>query len=261
MAENGLDQDDYAEDEPEFDEPEARAEQDPDVFLDVPQLKVEEIDLEVEDLRARVSLQAEVLDLVKLNVGADVMLGKVKLNIQGVEAQARLNVRLDNVRDILTGVLKTIDRNPEILEYVGRSVESAASSIGRGTGEAVRDVGGGAGEAVKEVGSGAGNAVGDLGDTVERAGGALDKVGDTAGKVGGSAGRTVRQATDLADGDTGTDRDDEDYGPEDRAPEDYESDEEERPRRRRPAKRSLHSSDESRRGEALHRRATRGRKR
>ncbi|MFI0469482.1 hypothetical protein ACH347_35870 [Saccharopolyspora sp. 5N102] len=31
----------------------------PDVFLDVPVLKVDEISLEVEDLRARVSLQAE----------------------------------------------------------------------------------------------------------------------------------------------------------------------------------------------------------
>ena len=43
----------------------------PDVYLDVPVLEVDEIDLEVEDLRAHVSLQAEVLDLVKLNVGVD----------------------------------------------------------------------------------------------------------------------------------------------------------------------------------------------
>ncbi|HET6635258.1 MAG TPA: hypothetical protein VFH77_09530, partial [Streptomyces sp.] len=35
---------------------------DPDVLLDVPQLHVDEIGLEVENLRARVSLQAEVLD-------------------------------------------------------------------------------------------------------------------------------------------------------------------------------------------------------
>src|SRR3954454_21945572 len=69
----------------------------PDVLLDVPLLKVDEIVLDVEDLRARVSLQAEVLDLLRLNVGADVALGSVHLDIKGVEAQALLKVRLDNV--------------------------------------------------------------------------------------------------------------------------------------------------------------------
>jgi hypothetical protein len=40
-----------------------------DVLLDVPQLKVEEIILEVEDLRAHVSLEANVLNLLRLSVG------------------------------------------------------------------------------------------------------------------------------------------------------------------------------------------------
>lgn len=47
----------------------------PDVLLDVPAVKVEEIHLEVEDLSAQVSLQAEVLSLLKLRVGAEVSLG------------------------------------------------------------------------------------------------------------------------------------------------------------------------------------------
>ncbi|MGW3460299.1 hypothetical protein ACWDE9_12150, partial [Streptomyces olivaceoviridis] len=114
---------------------------DPDVFLDVPVLKVDEIDLDVEDLRAHVSLQAEVLDLVKLNVGADVTLGRVHLGISGVEAQAQLRVRLDNVASIINRVLTTLDRNPEILREVAR-----------GVGSAVRDVGGGARQAVGELG-------------------------------------------------------------------------------------------------------------
>ncbi|MEV0704149.1 hypothetical protein AB0I53_40385, partial [Saccharopolyspora sp. NPDC050389] len=108
----------------------------PDVFLDIPVLKVDEISLEVEDLRARVSLQAEVLDLLKLNVGVDAALGRVALEIKGVEAQALLKVRLDNVAAILDRVLKTIDRNPQILEHVTRGVESAAKGIGEGAGEA-----------------------------------------------------------------------------------------------------------------------------
>jgi hypothetical protein len=55
----------------------------PDVLLDVPQLRVEEIILEVEDLRAHVSVQADVLNLLRLSVGADVQLGGVHLDING----------------------------------------------------------------------------------------------------------------------------------------------------------------------------------
>ncbi|MEV4048473.1 hypothetical protein AB0J75_36735, partial [Streptomyces sp. NPDC049744] len=126
-AENG--DDDSTEGRP----PEERG---PDVFLDVPQLKVDELNLDVENLRARVSLQAEVLDLLKLNVGADVALGQVHLDISGVEAQAQLEVRLDNVALIINRVLTTLDRNPQILDELARGVGSAARDVGRGAGHA-----------------------------------------------------------------------------------------------------------------------------
>ena len=64
-----------------------------DVLLDIPQLGVDAIELEVLDLRAHVSLVAEVLNLVKLNVGVDATLGKVGLDIRGVRAQALLQHR------------------------------------------------------------------------------------------------------------------------------------------------------------------------
>ncbi|MFD0537035.1 thioesterase [Actinomadura luteofluorescens] len=116
---------------------------------------MEEISLEVENLEAHVSLVAEVLDLLKLNVGADVFLGRVKLEIKGVEAEAELQVRLDNVAIIVDRVLTTLDRNPEILQHIGRGLESAVSDIGSGTGSAVGEVGKGARGAVEDVGRGA----------------------------------------------------------------------------------------------------------
>ncbi|WP_436848271.1 hypothetical protein [Streptomyces flaveolus] len=176
---------------------------DPDVFLDVPLLKVDEIDLDVEDLRAHVSLQAEVLDLVKLNVGADVALGRVHLGISGVEAQAQLRVRLDNVASIIHRVLTTLDRNPEILREVARGVGSAVQDVGGGARQAVGELGTGAGRAVQGVGLGAGAAVQDVGrgvgsaaqDLGRGAGSAVRDVGSGAGRVveevGGEAGRVV----------------------------------------------------------------------
>ncbi len=126
----------------------------PDVIVDVPIVKVDEIHFELDDLEARVALHAKVLDLVELNVGVMVTLGKVELNIKGVEAQALLRARLDHVTAIIDRVLTTLDRNPELLESIGKSLES----VGEGAGEGVGQIGKGAGSAVEDVGEGAGGA-------------------------------------------------------------------------------------------------------
>lgn len=152
--------------------------EDTDVHLDVPVVKVDEIELEVENLRASVSLQAEVLDLLKLKVGADVELGRVGLTIKGVEAEAMLRVRLDNVREIIARVLKTIDANPQILEHVARGVESSLDEVASGAGEAAGALGRGAGGAVEDVGRGAGGAVEDAGEAVADVGEAAEEIVD-----------------------------------------------------------------------------------
>jgi hypothetical protein len=85
---------------------------DPDLQLDVPVLTVVEIDLEVEDLHVRLSVQAELADLVKINIGLDAELGEAKLGIKGVEAQAQLKASLDNVRAIFSEVVESREQNP-----------------------------------------------------------------------------------------------------------------------------------------------------
>src|SRR5829696_1732708 len=112
----------------------------PDVLLDVPQLRVDEIILEVEDLRAHVSVQADVLNLLRLSVGADVQLGVVHLEIKGVEAQALLKVRLDKVAEIINRVLTTIDRNPEIVDQIVAPLGAAASELEGTVGRSVDEV-------------------------------------------------------------------------------------------------------------------------
>ena len=113
----------------------------PDVLLDVPVLKVEEIDLTVEGLRAHVSVLAELADLVKLSVGADVALDKVELTIKGVEAQALLKVRLEQVRAILDKALTTIGENPEILQSLVQTVDRTVGEVGGTAREAVGEGG------------------------------------------------------------------------------------------------------------------------
>jgi len=107
------------------------ASEDPDLTLDVPSLGVEELNLDVENLRARVSLQAELADMVKLNVGVEADVDKVKLEAKGVDAQVLLKVGLDNVRAILSQALDALDNNPGILEDLIRTSEEASGGAGR----------------------------------------------------------------------------------------------------------------------------------
>jgi hypothetical protein len=54
----------------------------PDVLVDAPVVKVDEIDLEVDDLHAQVAVQAQVRKLVNISVGADVRLGEVERDVR-----------------------------------------------------------------------------------------------------------------------------------------------------------------------------------
>ena len=96
----------------------------PDLQLDVPMLNVEEIDLEVEDLRVRLSVQAELADLVKINIGLDAELGEVKLGIKGVEAQAQLKAHLNNVRAIFGEVVESLQHNPQYFREKAQTTET-----------------------------------------------------------------------------------------------------------------------------------------
>src|ERR687889_1489660 len=184
----------------------------PDVLLDVPVVKVDEINFELNDLRVRANLFAKVLDLVELAVGVDAYLGRVKLVITGVEAQALLKVRLDNVAAILDRVLTTIDRNPQIVERLVEGVSSAVEDIGAGAGQlvgeglnsAVADIGEGAGRlvgeglnsAVADIGEGAGTLIGEglnsaVADIGAGAGSALEDIGAGAGQLVGERGKSA----------------------------------------------------------------------
>lgn len=157
------------------------AEQQPDVLLDVPNLSVEEITLEVENVDARLSLDARVANLVQLRAGADVSIGNVNLTIKGVQAQAALVVRLDNVRAIVERTLTTLENNPEIIETLGNTLNNTVST----TGNVVNNT-------VGTVGQTVGNLTNSLlrnGQVLDLANSGLSLVSETVN----SAGQTVRR--------------------------------------------------------------------
>ena len=164
----------------------------PDVLLHVPDLHVGKIELEVEDLQAHVRLDAKVLDLVSLQVGADVSLGRVGLTIEDVGLQAILKVRLDAVERIVIRLLETLDNNPEIIRDLTRGVGQAVEHVGEGAGEGVKEIGKGTGKGVEQIGGGVGSGVEEVG---RGAGKGVEKVGEGAGEgvkeVGKGTGKGV----------------------------------------------------------------------
>jgi hypothetical protein len=142
-----------------------------DVYVDAPVVNVDEIKFELDDLTAHLAVLAEAGRFVELNVGAGVRLGKVELEIKGVETQALLEARLDNVTTILARVLTTLDRNPDLLKAVGEAlgdVGGGAHELLGDTGDVVKSAGQGAESALGDVGRGAGKGVAQIGQGAEQ---------------------------------------------------------------------------------------------
>jgi hypothetical protein len=149
-----------------------------DVVLDVPNVSVDEITLEVNNIHAHVSLDAKVAKLVSLNVGADAGIDRVYLGIRGVQAEAYLKVDLDNVTKIVDRVLTTIDRNPEIISGLLQTLETTVTTVGSVANTALQP--GGVVSQVVET-------VGDVANTALQPGGVVSQVVQTVGDVANTA--------------------------------------------------------------------------
>ena len=101
-----------------------------DVVLDVPNLCVNRIFLKVDSVTAKLNLNARVANLVRVDAGADVLIGNVDLTIQGVRAQALLLVDLDDVYYIVDNTLTFIDNHPEIVQQLGSTLQNTVGAVG-----------------------------------------------------------------------------------------------------------------------------------
>jgi YD repeat-containing protein len=179
-----------------------------DVVLEVPDLSVDSIGLTVQQLQAHLALDANVARLVSLSAGADVGIGRVHLDLVGVQAEAYLYVDLDNVTRIANRVVTTLDRNPRILTQVLSTADVAVNTAGRVANTALAP-NGPVSRAVGAVGQTLDNAtrpggllsqtVNSLGQTVQRTlgtgGSILERTLDSTGRV--LSNRTVGSVLSL----------------------------------------------------------------
>ncbi|KAI0181216.1 hypothetical protein GGR52DRAFT_23330 [Hypoxylon sp. FL1284] len=106
--------------------------QEPDVYLNA-SVSVGEIDIEVDNLTAKVNLDAKVLNLLHFTAGVDASIDRVSLRIQNVSAKVELEARLENVVQMIDDVLSAIDLNP-IVATLGNDVGSIVGNVTDGLG-------------------------------------------------------------------------------------------------------------------------------
>lgn len=156
-----------------------------DVIVDVPNLCVQRIRLNVQNLDARLALNARVANLVSVRAGADVHIGEVDLGINGVRAQALLLVDLDNVVYVVDRALQFVDDNPQIVSQLVGTVQNTLGTVGGVANQALRP-GGVADQAVGVVGQTLNNVTapgGVLSQTVNTLGQTVQRTLDTSGNI------------------------------------------------------------------------------
>jgi hypothetical protein len=152
-----------------------------DIVLEVPELSVDSIGLNVEELRAHLALDANVMNLVALNAGVDVGIDQVQLELTGVLAEAYLYVDLDNVTYIVARVVRTLDNNPQILTQLLTTVDTVVGTVGM------------LGNTLLQPGGVAGQAVGVAGQTLE----AVTQPAGLLSQTVNTLGQTVRRTIDT----------------------------------------------------------------
>lgn len=99
----------------------------PDVYLNA-SVSVGVIDIEVDNITAKVNLDAQVLNLLRINAGVDASIDRVRLAIEDVRARVELEARLENVLRMVDDVLTSIDLNP-VLATLGQVVNETLDTV------------------------------------------------------------------------------------------------------------------------------------
>lgn len=154
----------------------------PDVVLDIPNLSVEQLTVEVNNLRVNLALEARLANLLHLSAGANAQIDNVRIDLRGVRAQATLLVRLDNVRAIIERTLQTLDNNPQIVSQLLSTVDNTVGTVGNVANNTVGAVGSIAGSLLQN------------GQVLDLARAGLTEVSRTVN----STGNTVRRVTDRS---------------------------------------------------------------
>lgn len=87
-----------------------------DLVLDIPRLCIEDLELHVDSLRARVSLDARIAGMVRVSAGASVAVDSVSLTLRNVRAKALLAVDLSHIAQMVDLIMAYLGSHPTLLK-------------------------------------------------------------------------------------------------------------------------------------------------
>src|SRR5918995_5948816 len=105
--------------------------EEPDVWVNVPELHVGELNIDVGHLDAQLALRTHVASLLGLIAGVQVSVDDVKIDLKDVDGKAEVKIRLHNTYNILDRTLTTLDENPEILKGLLETADTAVQGVGK----------------------------------------------------------------------------------------------------------------------------------
>lgn len=91
----------------------------PDVYVDIPDLTTDSLELEVKNLHVQIKIDTQVAGgLVSVCPQVDLDIESASVNLKGLRANAQGVVRLDNIRRVVQNSLETMVKNPSILSVI-----------------------------------------------------------------------------------------------------------------------------------------------
>ena len=102
----------------------------PDLSLNA-SVQVGELDITVDNLTAKINLDAQVLQLLQFNAGVDLSIDRVSLLIQDIKAEVLLEARLANLVRMINDTPNSLDLN-RILATIGQAAGGIANTTDGG---------------------------------------------------------------------------------------------------------------------------------
>ncbi|WP_156140460.1 hypothetical protein [Sporocytophaga myxococcoides] len=83
----------------------------PDIVIDIPELKLEQVNIQAKNLQAEVSMNTSLKEMVNMNFGVEAQIGSLHIKIDKARTEAHLRFRLKRVRGILNKTVQTLVKN------------------------------------------------------------------------------------------------------------------------------------------------------
>jgi len=98
-----------------------------DVTLKIPKVKAGALTLDAENVKVSISVKAQLSNFSNIEIGTTILIEKVKLDVDSLEAEAFFTVKLKKIETIFLNALKSIDKNPQIINIKDNDEQAAKS--------------------------------------------------------------------------------------------------------------------------------------